>query len=84
MSLKEGLELTELQMIPIVIRGLHSKMIKTFAEFYTIAKTVENNFKRNFNSNFQTSKSHFKTKTNEQTFTKAKKSRQIRVRYAKV
>ena len=46
--------LTEEQMIPLLIQGLHSKMIeyftavkpKTFAEFYSIAKTAENNFKR--------------------------------------
>jgi hypothetical protein len=74
-------KLNEQQMIPLMIQGLHPKMIdnfvavkpQTFAEFYTIAKTAENNFKRNFNANFQTQKYNFKTKTNEQTIAKTKK-----------
>jgi len=41
-------------MIPLMVHNLHPKMIesfiavkpKTFAEFYTIAKTAENNLKR--------------------------------------
>jgi hypothetical protein len=49
-------QLTEQQMIPIMIQGLHPKMIsnfiavkpKSFAEFYQIAKTAEDNFKRSF------------------------------------
>ncbi len=74
-------KLNEQQMIPLMIQGLHPKMIdnfvavkpQTFAEFYTIAKTAENNFKRNFNANSQTQKYNFKTKTNEQTIAKTKK-----------
>ena len=48
-------QLTESQMIPLMINNLPLKMIeyftavkpKTFTEFYSIAKTAENNFKRN-------------------------------------
>ena len=62
-----------------MVQGLHPKMIdsftavkpKTFAEFYSIAKTVENNFKRN--SHFQSQKFNSQAKYNEQTFTKSKK-----------
>jgi hypothetical protein len=72
-------KLSEEQMIPIMVQGLHPKMIdnftavkpKTFAEFYSIAKTAENNFKRN--SHFQSQKFNSKAKSNEQTFTKSKK-----------
>jgi hypothetical protein len=67
-------KLTEQQMIPIMIQGLHPKMInnfiavkpKSFAEFYQIAKTAEDNYKRNsevinknkFSSNFQTNRNN--------------------------
>ena len=58
-------KLTEAQIIPIMINNLPLKMSecftavkpKTFAEFYSIAKTAENNFKRNA----------FKTQFNEKT-----------------
>ena len=48
-------KLTESQMIPLMINNLPQKMVEcftavkpqTFAEFYQIAKTAENNFKRN-------------------------------------
>lgn len=48
-------KLSESQMIPIMIQGLHPKMIsnfiavkpKTFSDFYAIAKTAEDAFKRN-------------------------------------
>ena len=48
-------KLTESQMIPLMINNLPLKMIdcftavkaKTFSEFYSIAKTAENNYKRN-------------------------------------
>jgi hypothetical protein len=43
---------------------------KTFSEFYSIAKTAENNFKRNFNSN---QKFNEKTKPKDQTLFKPKK-----------
>lgn len=67
-------KLTEQQMIPIMIQGLHPKMInnfiavkpKSFAEFYQIAKTAEDNYKRSleninrnkFSSNFQTNRNN--------------------------
>jgi hypothetical protein len=71
-------KLSEPQMIPLMIQGLHPKMIdsfvavkpQTFSEFYTIAKTAENNFKRNFNAN---QKFNDKTKQKDQTLTKPKK-----------
>ena len=48
-------KLTEEQMIPLMVHNLHPKMVdcftavkpKTFSEFYAIAKTSENNLKRN-------------------------------------
>ena len=74
-------KLTEQQMIPIMIQGLHPKMIdsfvavkpQTFSEFYTIAKTAENNFKRN--SNFSSKNVENRVKNipnNEQTKIKKK------------
>ena len=64
-------KLTEEQMIPVMIQGLHPKMIdsfvavkpKTFTDFYTIAKTAENNYKRNFNTSNKTNENKFKPKT---------------------
>jgi hypothetical protein len=60
-------KLTEQQMIPIMIQGLHPKMVnnfisvkpKTFSEFYHIAKTAEDTFKRSL-ENFN--KTRFKPK----------------------
>ncbi len=71
-------KLSEPQMIPIMIQGLHPKMIdsfvavkpKTFSEFYSIAKTAENNFKRNFNAN---QKFNDKCRPKDQTLFKPKK-----------
>ena len=75
-------KLTEIQMIPIMIQGLHAKMIdsfvavkpKTFSEFYSIAKTAENNLKRNnfqFNNYKSNENKNFNSKS-EQIKTKKK------------
>ena len=65
-------KLTEAQMIPLLIHNLHPKMAdcftavkpKTFAEFYSIAKTAENNMKRNFLQKPDTS-NYVKPKTDQ-------------------
>lgn len=52
-------KLSEFQMIPVLIQGLHPKMAeyftavkpKSFVEFYSIAQTAENNFKRSIYRN---------------------------------
>ena len=69
-------KLTESQMIPLMINGLNAKMIdcftaakpNTFAEFYSIAKTAENNMKSNTMSPFnQPSSSKFKPFNSDKT-----------------
>ena len=59
-------KLTEEQMVPLMIQGLHPKMIehfiavkpKTFSDFYKIAKTCEDNYKQfKSQSNFYTKSS---------------------------
>ena len=64
-------KLTEQQMIPVMIHGLHPKMTeyftavkpKTYSEFYSIAQTAENNFKRTFNRNSEQSVNKQKQKS---------------------
>ena len=74
-------KLSVTQMIPIMINGLHPKMIdsfvavkpKTFTEFYNIAKTSENNFKRNFNQNFNQKQVDKNKQNKAQPFNKTQK-----------
>ena len=72
-------KLTEEQMIPIMINNLHPKMTdcftavkpKTFSEFYTIAKTAENNLKRFMNRMPNTNTNNFINDKQKQTENKA-------------
>ena len=72
-------KLTVEQIIPLMIHNLHPKMTdyftavkpKTFADFYSIAKTAENNFKRNFNyiqksNNFDKNKTKISQNSNNE------------------
>lgn len=70
-------KLSEEQIVPIMINGLHPRMIaqlaankpKTFNKFYEVAKTLEDNYKqlisqtRNFKQNTTQSKTDAKTKS---------------------
>ena len=73
-------KLTESQMIPLMVQGLQTKMVecftavkpKTFAEFYSIAKSAENNLKRNTFQKQTQSEVKFKSKS-DQTHSQSKR-----------